>query len=554
MANFNPTDEQAEIVSLASLGASVSVSAFAGAGKTSTQVLVAKALLAKRPNRTIHYFAFNSTMAKEAAGKFPDAVKTSTAHALAYNAPFNGSVLGNAFRGRTRCGKKLRDAVIANHAKRIDDLREFGLAGGAAVSSILDTVRNFCYSDALTISSAHAPGSVVSIIKALGGGADVGRAFARTVAEAATEVWRRMSDLRGDYPSTDDVYLKLWAMYGDFSGFDAVLFDEAQDANPVMISALKKMRDAGAQIILVGDRHQSIYGWRGAVDAMNLFGDFRQAALTESFRFGENIAAPSRLFLDAAGEDRELRGRNPNPGFHSDSKKHDHHPDAILCRSNAGVIFSALRYIRRGKMPYIEGGGEAAAKLLSALRSLYEGRPAYGHPELSLFHHWHDLVDYSETKEGGSYRPYVKIVESLVNDERGGDGVTALDEAIHALREGTARSRHSGFVTISTLHKAKGLEWPCVRLGEDWTKTHLVTKYEYLGKSGDVETAYGVNQESYKLLYVAWTRAQERLETNGLQAIYEEQATLLQDFPVTPEIRKKAREYRNWKAGREPVA
>ncbi|MEY2340991.1 3'-5' exonuclease [Acidithiobacillus sp. IBUN Pt1247-S3] len=100
-------------------------------------------------------------------------------------------------------------------------------------------------------------------------------------------------------------------------------------------------------------------------------------------------------------------------------------------------------------------------------------------------------------------------------------------------------------MTISTLHKAKGLEWPCVRLGEDWTKTNLATKYEYLGGSGDVETAYGVNQESYKLLYVAWTRAQERLETNGLQAVYEEQAELLRDFPVTPEIRKKAWEYRN---------
>ncbi|MEY2340990.1 UvrD-helicase domain-containing protein [Acidithiobacillus sp. IBUN Pt1247-S3] len=426
MGTFKATDEQTEIVSLASLGASVSVSAFAGAGKTSTQVLVAKALLVKRPNRTIHYFAFNKTMATEAAGKFPDAVKTSTAHSLAYNAPFNGAVLGNAFRGRTRCGKRLRDAVIANHARRVDDLRDFGLQPGSAVSCILETVGNFCFSEDMAILPAHAPRETVRVIAGLKGGKDAAREFAKTVADAAAEVWRRMSDVRSDYPATDDVYLKLWAMHGDFSGFDAVLFDEAQDANPVMIGALKKMRDAGAQIILVGDRHQSIYGWRGAVDAMNLFGDFRQATLTESFRFGENIAAPSRLFLDAAGELLDLKGRNPNPGFHSDSKKHNHHPDAILCRSNAGVIFSALRYIKCGKMPYIEGGGEAAAKLLSALRSLYEGRPGYGHPELSLFHHWDELVDYSETKEGGSYRPYVKIVESLVNEERGGDGVTRL--------------------------------------------------------------------------------------------------------------------------------
>lgn len=50
----------------------------------------------------------------------------------------------------------------------------------------------------------------------------------------------------------------------DFSGYDVALVDEVQDFNLCQINMLKKMSDAGTRIIAVGDPYQSIYRFRGA--------------------------------------------------------------------------------------------------------------------------------------------------------------------------------------------------------------------------------------------------------------------------------------------------
>jgi hypothetical protein len=537
---FKPTDEQSEIIDLALAGYSVSVSAFAGAGKTSTQKAVSDAILQKNPGRSIHYFAFNRAMADEARTKFPGRVRVSTAHSLAYNARVDGVDLGRTFRPRMKSGKELRDAVTARHKKAVDPVREFIANEYSALSDVLETVRNFCYSNDTEVLASHAPYDHTSIIAGTIG-KKAARGYVQAVSAAAAKVWKDMSSLQGDFPATHDVYLKLWALRGNFSEFDMVLFDEAQDANPVMISALQKMQDNGAQIILVGDPHQSIYGWRGAVDAMSAFPDFKQAYLTESFRFGQNIADAAQLFLIAGGETRQLKWRNPNPGIHRDGPvdRQDPFPaDAILCRSNAGVIFTSLAYINDGKKPYVEGGAQEAAKLLTALRELHNtkgGREAKyrpRHPEIALFETWEDLEQYSESKEGGSFKPYVGITKRMIAQG-------TMDASIQSLQNGTAESRGSADVTVSTVHKAKGLEWHNVHMGSDWEKTQLHIEHTYADDVGQEEHAYSVNPENYKLLYVAWTRAQSGLETSGWHGIYEQQAHAIREKPLTPDIARR---------------
>lgn len=60
-----------------------------------------------------------------------------------------------------------------------------------------------------------------------------------------------------------DIYLKLWALSDPYIPADYVLFDEAQDADPLMLGILLRQRNT--QVIYVGDAHQQIYAWRGAV-------------------------------------------------------------------------------------------------------------------------------------------------------------------------------------------------------------------------------------------------------------------------------------------------
>jgi hypothetical protein len=83
-----------------------------------------------------------------------------------------------------------------------------------------------------------------------------------------------------------DIYLKLWAFSEPNIPADYVLFDEAQDADPLMLGIL--LRQRSTQVIYVGDAHQQIYAWRGAVNAMQQL-PLPESRLTTSFRFGERL-------------------------------------------------------------------------------------------------------------------------------------------------------------------------------------------------------------------------------------------------------------------------
>lgn len=49
------------------------------------------------------------------------------------------------------------------------------------------------------------------------------------------------------------------------NAFDYILVDEAQDTNWIQFELMKLMSGSGANITLIGDDFQSIYGWRGAL-------------------------------------------------------------------------------------------------------------------------------------------------------------------------------------------------------------------------------------------------------------------------------------------------
>ena len=50
--------------------------------------------------------------------------------------------------------------------------------------------------------------------------------------------------------------------------YDVVLLDEVQDSNMVTLSVFNQFN---AKRVMVGDSHQKIYGFRGAIDAMEKF-------------------------------------------------------------------------------------------------------------------------------------------------------------------------------------------------------------------------------------------------------------------------------------------
>ncbi|HIB7358114.1 TPA: UvrD-helicase domain-containing protein, partial [Escherichia coli] len=122
-------------------------------------------------------------------------------------------------------------------------------------------------------------------------------------------LWNEMSNPGGTFPVTHDTYLKLFQLSGaDLSHrWDTILFDEAQDANPVTTALVLGQK---CRVVLVGDCYQQIYRFRGANNALShpALKNADRLWLTQSFRFGPAVARMANLLLQREGETREVKG------------------------------------------------------------------------------------------------------------------------------------------------------------------------------------------------------------------------------------------------------
>ncbi|MEM6995450.1 MAG: UvrD-helicase domain-containing protein [Myxococcota bacterium] len=89
--------------------------------------------------------------------------------------------------------------------------------------------------------------------------------------------------------------------------FDHVVVDEFQDTNPIQ-AELVDLLSTDAELCVVGDDDQSIYGWRGAdVDQILRFGDRHQG--TELIKLEQNYRSTTHILDCADAVIRKNRGR-----------------------------------------------------------------------------------------------------------------------------------------------------------------------------------------------------------------------------------------------------
>lgn len=451
---MNLTEEQSHAVDLACTGESVLIRALAGTGKTTTLAAIAEAM----PDRRGLYLAFNKSIATEAQGRFPPTTDCRTAHSLAFREV--GYAWGQRL-GRTT-GRMVSDAV---------GFRPKALPGAFTPSGIgyllLGWVRNFCNSSDPELSLEHAPVGHLA-----GLDAEKRAEMIATLLPAAQALWGLQSDPSGSFPASHDVYLKIWALSRPRVAVDYVLFDEAQDANGVLLSVLAGCE---AQVVWTGDRHQSIYQWRGAVNAMDKVDAVHRCGLTHSWRFGPEIADVANAVLGFhLGSDVGLVGRGA-PGAVGRVSQ----PRAVLCRTNAKVVGGVIGAIERGVRATVVGGIDEPLRLINGILALRMGqRPDV--VDLMAFSDYNELVAYVESDEGGDMATIVNLCEQY-----------GAGELVRRLSPLKTISEDDAEQVFSTVHKAKGREWASVGLADD-LRAGL--------------------EEEVNLLYVAVTRAVQHLD------------------------------------------
>lgn len=471
-SSIRQTDEQRSAVDAFIRGDHLVVQAGAGTGKTTTLRMLA----AETSARGL-YIAFNRSIAVEARGRFPRGVECRTAHSMAYQT--HGRQFSTRLNAPRIPSKEVATGLGIRGDMRIGDRKVSSLARSYAA---IQTVRRFCYSADDVIGAHHVPR-----MRGLDS-ADKHQILIEAVLPFARKAWADVQNPEsGMVRFEHDHYLKLWALSRPSLKYDFILLDEAQDTNPVIEQVFSAQRRR-AQLVMVGDSAQAIYGWRGAQDVMTDF-DGAKLGLTQSFRFGPAVAEEANRWLSIVDAPIRLSGFDQIDTTVGSVER----PDAVLCRTNSGAMREVLNALAAGTQVALVGGGGQLRSLAEAARDLKAGRKST-HPELFLFSTWGEVQDYAtQDPSGADLSPFVELIDD--------HGVDAILDAVGKLSD-----ERDAQLTVSTAHKAKGREWNTIRIADDFSDP---------GEDEDGQPN-PIDDAAARLAYVAVTRARARLDLGGL--------------------------------------
>jgi DNA helicase-2/ATP-dependent DNA helicase PcrA len=455
------------------------VQACAGSGKTTTMVWLAGMIPA---HMRVLALSFNKSIADELAKRMPAHVKSCTMHSIGYS-------MVRAAQGRNvrLDDRKLMNVidthpgvVIHQNGTRQTIISDLLAIVPLAQDCLIDTTNT-----GLLAALAEAAGRTIempdkslplvdSVIKCMD-------AMKHTI--TFTEMIRH--PVIHNYPS--DYY-------------DVVFVDEAQDLNSSQHAMLKKLvRPINGKIIAVGDRFQSIYGFRGAdprsMDRLRDEWNMTELPLDVSYRCASSVIAEAQKIVGEAtikakpaAEAGEVRDATIDQMM-NDATEHD----MILCRINAPLVPACLKFIKAGKTARIRGRDVGA--MLSALVRRSKKATI---PELIAW-----TVDWRDDRMDKA-RKARKSDSAIQAIEDQADTLVAIAEECREVAEVLDKlseifdDRKNG-ITLSTVHKAKGLEANRVYL---FGPELLPAKW--------AKSAQEIEQER-NITYVAVTRAMRSL-------------------------------------------
>jgi DNA helicase-2/ATP-dependent DNA helicase PcrA len=414
------------------------VEAVAGSGKTTTMIEALRLTHGK-----VLFTAFNASIAAELQRRAPGHVRVATLHSLGLRA------LRRAYRDlEVDNGGTKVDAIVAaiwpetteragnirTVAKKMLSLAKATLVDVADPSAIDQMVTRFgieCENDE----------DLDGIADELPGMIDACKANPRLI-DFDDMVWL-------------PVVLGLQS-----EKFDWVFVDEAQDMNRCQIELVMRALHQSSRVCCVGDRRQSIYGFRGA-DCEAIPGIIDRLG-AQTFPLSITYRCPTKHVQLAQEIVPGIQARPDAPeGIIEHFRYLDGvglmvEGDLVLCRTNAPLVKVAFALIRAGKKAIIRGRDIGTGLIALAKRVGGRGWQNMGVNEFLT------RLERHETREMAKLVAAKKGAAAAALDDKI-QTIRVLAEAVQTVRELVQKAEQlfsDGTVGVvcSSVHRAKGLE------------------------------------------------------------------------------------------------
>lgn len=468
---------------------SFTINAVAGSGKTTTIVECANRLA--NTGLSILFLAFNKSIVTELRGRLPQSIDCKTLHSHGFGALLravgNGNKIatdegkwGNFIKDNLHHlsamtfaddaeGTILRNNFVGNCAKLLDKCR-VNLVKGGETRRIEDIADHFGF-DLI--------GDEIAVVS--------------TCLETAYKV-----DTKIDF--VDMITTSVFSAKRYIRKYDVVFVDEAQDLNKAQQELLLASLTPNGRFIAVGDKKQAINGFAGAdCDSfanLTRIADNKCLPLSVCYRCDKAMIDLAKAIVpEISCPDTKADGIVEHATRFEGLKG----GDMVLCRKSAPLVGLCLKMIAKGISANVKG-----RDICEGLRTLIEKMRAKNISSLmTKLDHEMELAIRRANKKGltAETAPFVVTLQDKIDCiSIIADGCSSISELLAKLDTLFADNINGNVVTLSTIHKAKGLE-------SDNVFIVLPDKLPLRFK-GQKDWEF---EQEMNLCYVAYTRAKHHL-------------------------------------------
>jgi len=469
---FTPSKYQEAIFEFVKVGeGNAVVEAVAGSGKTTT---IVEALKFTPTDAKVAFVAFNVAIARELGGRAPDHVQVRTLHSLGLKN------ISDWLGAKPEVEQKKLWNILEHLLTRKEDWE------------IVSPLKKAVSLAKATLTNPNDPVALEEMCDRYGIELN---GYGPRMFQLIPEILERCKRMTGVVDFDDMIWLPV-VLNIPCQKFDFLFVDECQDLNKAQIELALRSVAEGGRVIAVGDRNQSIYGFRGAdVHAIpNVISalDAKTLPLSISYRCPRVVVELAQSLVPEieAAEGAKEGSIDHIPMRQALGLMKD--GDMVLCRTNAPLIEVAYSLIRSGQKAVMRGRdiGKGLIHIVKKMKAR------------SIHDFWTRLRAY-ETRETGKLLRMEKLgqLQSLQDKIETimaiGEDVETVDELVMKIE--TLFSDSIEGVVCSSVHRAKGLEASRIFIIRADLMPHPMA-----------QMPWELVQEK-NLQYVAWTRSQDEL-------------------------------------------